>query len=468
MAMIKKDGNFMGLPVNIARGNPIPLDKSEIWYSYDEMIAYAATDPTAYVGQILGLVNEQDNIATAYIILNINGDVREVGKATVVDDATIILKEETLSLKDFGKRFYKYVPEDNGVAAHYVLQEVDEQNPWFAGLEPKVVQENGKFVLGWYQPNPTTMEGVNTQIGGIQTAITDLNTTTTNLSNRLDNVYTKEETDTEIAQKVAAAAHLKRKKVGSINDIDTNAADAEQYIYMVPTGLQEDDNKYDEYIVIDGIIEPVGSWEVDLSDYATTSYVDNNFIKTNPLKDLVEIEQIQKLLTVSANAEPNVINSVDSNFAITDKTLELISIPISIDLSSNISLLNNFVKKQNDKDLVSNSEIAKLFTVAENAEKNIINSVSSEFAVSDDSERKLSLTTVDGAKIINLTNNTDFNQVKIDLITISNDVGNISSTLDSINASLVTIGNKFGNYVLQSDYDDDMRDVWNCLTWHEL
>ena len=34
MAMIKKDGNFMGLPMNIARGNPIPLDKSEIWYSY--------------------------------------------------------------------------------------------------------------------------------------------------------------------------------------------------------------------------------------------------------------------------------------------------------------------------------------------------------------------------------------------------------------------------------------------------
>ena len=37
MAVIKKDGNFMGLPMNVARGNPIPLDKSEIWYSYAEM-----------------------------------------------------------------------------------------------------------------------------------------------------------------------------------------------------------------------------------------------------------------------------------------------------------------------------------------------------------------------------------------------------------------------------------------------
>jgi hypothetical protein len=50
MAIIKKDSNFMGLPVNIARGNPIPLDKSEIWYSYDAMISYAQSDPTAYVG----------------------------------------------------------------------------------------------------------------------------------------------------------------------------------------------------------------------------------------------------------------------------------------------------------------------------------------------------------------------------------------------------------------------------------
>ena len=67
MAVIKKDGTFMGLPMNVARGNPIPLDKSEIWYSYSEMEKYAKSNPIAYVGQILGLVNETDKTATAYI-----------------------------------------------------------------------------------------------------------------------------------------------------------------------------------------------------------------------------------------------------------------------------------------------------------------------------------------------------------------------------------------------------------------
>ena len=37
MAVIKKENTYMGLPMNIARGNPVPLDKSEIWYSRTEM-----------------------------------------------------------------------------------------------------------------------------------------------------------------------------------------------------------------------------------------------------------------------------------------------------------------------------------------------------------------------------------------------------------------------------------------------
>ena len=44
---------------------------------------------------------------------------------------------------------------------------------------------------------------------------------------------------------------------------------------MVPSGLLEDDNKYYEYVVIDGKVEQVGSWEVDLSAYAKTQDVNN-------------------------------------------------------------------------------------------------------------------------------------------------------------------------------------------------
>lgn len=471
MAIIKKDGNYMGLPMNIARGNPIPLDKSEIWYSYDEMINYAQTSAVAYVGQILGLVNEENNIATAYIILNVNGDVQEVGKATMVDNTTIVLNEETLSLKDFGKRFYKYIPEEEGKAASYQLVDVDENNPWKAGLEPKVVSEDGKFVLGWYEPNPTTMEGVNAQIAGIQTTVIDLTNTTNNLTQKLNNTYTKEETNAQIA----AAAHLKRVKVDSVEDIDPTAAGADQYIYMVPSGLEAEDNKYYEYMVIeiDGLkqIERVGSWEVDLSKYATEDYVDTNFVKQEANKGLVDLTEIAKLSTVEENAEQNIIDSVSENFNIStdgNRRLELVSIPSELDLTSNISLSNFFVHKDNNKDLVSKTEIQKLATISENAEQNIINSVSEEFIVSNDGERKLQLVSIDGSKIANLSNNSDFNTVKIDLVSAQNDIESISSSLNSINASLVTMNNKFNNYVLITDHENDMANVWERLTWHEL
>lgn len=70
-----------------------------------------------------------------------------------------------------------------------------------------------------------------------------------------------------IASAVAAAAHLQRKKVASVDDIDPNAEDAEKFIYMVPKANAKGGDKYDEYMVLDGAVEKVGDWAVDLSGY---------------------------------------------------------------------------------------------------------------------------------------------------------------------------------------------------------
>jgi hypothetical protein len=70
MAVIKTNGGYNALPISYKRGNPIPLDKSAVWYDYDQMVAYAQNDATAYVGQILSLVQAEDLTSKAYIILN--------------------------------------------------------------------------------------------------------------------------------------------------------------------------------------------------------------------------------------------------------------------------------------------------------------------------------------------------------------------------------------------------------------
>ena len=353
MAVIKKDGNFMGLPMNVARGNPIPLDKSEIWYSYAEMEAYAKTDPVAYVGQILGLVDEVNDVATAYIILNTAGDLQEIGASVEIpslmgDDASVVISNDIVALKNWGVQYYKYIPAKGEEEAHYEIQVVDAENPWIAGLEPKAAFETGQLVLGWYEPNPTTIEGVSSQLGTLQTAVNDLKQST----------YTKSEVDSKIAN----AAHLKRIIIDSKDDIDINAKDADQYIYMVLVSPEDTADKYDEYMVIiltdesgDEVryLEKVGSWEVDLSNYATKDDLAKK-VDVEEGKRLITAAEVAKLNGIEEGAQKNYITSVDTdNFAVEAGKLVLQEILVS-QVQNLQSLLDKKVNKEEGKGLSSN------------------------------------------------------------------------------------------------------------------
>lgn len=83
MAKIQKEFNTMGLPMNITRGNPIPIDSTEIWYSFEEAQAYARSDATAYVGQIIRVVDEAAGSVTAYLITDIDGDLQNLSDSQI-------------------------------------------------------------------------------------------------------------------------------------------------------------------------------------------------------------------------------------------------------------------------------------------------------------------------------------------------------------------------------------------------
>lgn len=357
MAFIKKDGNFMGLPMNIVRGNPIPLDASEIWYSYKDMLDYACNNPTAYVGQILCLVDELNNTSSAYIILNVDGELQEIGNSNNssininCDNKTIENIDNIIALKNWGIQYYKYIPETEDTLSHYELQQVDEEHPWIAGLEPKVAEENGQMVLAWYEPNLSNIEDVDKEIAVLQTSIKDIKNT----------VYTK----TEIDKKIANASHLKRIIINSIEDIDINAKDADQYIYMILSSSEKTYNKYDEYMVIifkeddieNRIIEQVGSWQVDLSNYVTLptfqEYLDKK-IDVQPGYSLVDDNEIIKLFNIEDGAQKNYISSVnENNFSVDNGKLNLGQILIS-NISNLQSVLDSKIDKEDGKGLSSN------------------------------------------------------------------------------------------------------------------
>lgn len=85
-----------------------------------------------------------------------------------------------------------------------------------------------------------------------------------------EKTYSKEEID----DKISKVNHLKRTIVSSSLDIDINAENADQYIYMVPKTDSLTEDNYDEYMVIEGKIEKVGN-EISLANYYTKSEVDN-------------------------------------------------------------------------------------------------------------------------------------------------------------------------------------------------
>ena len=165
-----------------AATSAFPLDARTYFESYDAALAAAAkakpvgdSSTSYYFGQHVAVVEMIENVpqnAKLYIIApveneegNLIGTLQEVGSATDGDGQSIELVDGVLSVKDFGKRYYKYIAATETEEAKYELVEVSEENPWKFGLQPRIDAEGN---IAWYEPNPTTIEGVQDQVTGIQ------------------------------------------------------------------------------------------------------------------------------------------------------------------------------------------------------------------------------------------------------------------------------------------------------------
>lgn len=303
------DLDLMALPLSIARGNPIPVDSTMVWYDEAKMKEYAANGATAYVGQILSLVDEVSGAAKAFIIANAAGDLLEVGSATLGDDKTITLGEGgVLALKNWGVQYYKWVEGETEGEGEHVLVQVSESDPWIAGLEPKVsTATDGTLEIAWYQPSTLTVEGVSSIVNTMQQTVNNLvnvigDAEDTAEDNTLygeiaalkakdeeledahanylplaggtmsgdiilpDGAKAASETVVidKIAEAIGSAGHLKREIVESLPAVDAEGVD-DDTIYMVKV---EGKDEYQEYIRVNGAFELIGNTAVDLTPYA--------------------------------------------------------------------------------------------------------------------------------------------------------------------------------------------------------
>lgn len=346
--------------------------------------------------------------------------------------------------------------------------------------------------------------------------------------------YTKTETDEKIAEAVANAAHMKRKIVGSVQEIETymaNNADADQYIFMVPTGLEADSDRYDEYIVMvvtdgDGVttkyVEKVGSWEVDLDDYAKTTDVENALAGKVDVDDnarLMTNAEGEKLAGIEEGAQVNIIDSVSSDFAIvTDadngltKQLQLRQLTIA-KIDGLQDALDNKVNAQEGYTLLSPSDKEKLnaLTIGESgleisgtvnaanvqgladwitdhqstvdglSENNFTDSLKTKLqnALSIKSintnqlqlsnEGQLSIKAVDPALVTGLVEALATKATKNDITTLQSSISTVQSDVNNLNLSVSQVGAALGQLTKTVNSNTTkINDLDARLTWQEI
>ena len=440
MAKIYTDfqpANLMSFAKSFARLNGQPLDKSEIWYSLAEAQAYAATD-AAYVGQILAVIDAENNTVSFHGIQNANGELVEVGSGNV---------DEVVSLVE--------------------------------NLEAKIGAEatEDSEATGLYKLLADLASNVDTKVNA-------------------EDVYTKDETDLAIESAIAQLDHLKRKIVNSLDEINVNDEDAHLYIYMVPTGLQYEDDKYDEYIVINKTIEKVGSWEVNLDNYATKDDLNEKVNKDENAR-LMTIAEGEKLAAIEAGAQVNLFDNVSEHFNIDNNQLNLNDLPIS-KITNLQDLLNKKVNAQDGYTLLSPDDQKKLAALvvgddnnleisgkvnADNvdglaewlnknagnivglSEKNLTEELytkldESIFISSVDTEQlnvsngHLSVLAIDKSKVTGLEDALNAKANQVDLVNLSTTVNDLAKSLN--------------NYVSKTTYDEDIAEIRDILTWKEM
>lgn len=298
--------------------------------------------------------------------------------------------------------------------------------------------------IGWIKPDTTTVEGLsgaietlqtdvqnlNTTVSGLGTTVSGINTTVGQLTTDVEaleteiadtkqdiadlaaDVYTKEQTDEAIKTEVAKASHLKRKNFDTRIEAEifvSELADEEldSYVIMIATDIVAEADKYDEYLitVVDGkrTLEKIGSWEVDLTNYATIDQlnafenhigyvdtgsgkslvetIDENFAKKEELAPLATKEALNllsnDLSTNYAKKTDFVIETVNTDeFTLENKNLSINK--ISVDkVDGLVGFLNNKVDKEEGKSLISTTLIEKVENLYD------IRAISSDFECVD-------------------------------------------------------------------------------------
>ena len=397
----------LGFPLNFRRGNPNPLDNSSVWASLEAAQTYAASDPVAYVGQILTVVDNANGVATVYSIQDEAGTLKKVGTSPVGDESTITVAEDgTVSLFGVSGLELDRVEEDGSTTK--------------INYQPLLV--DGK--LTWVEPSATTVEGLATEIEGLKTRISALEGTVGDESNGLVK---------GVADNTAA--------INAINNKIGTVEDGKNVVQMITEATYDDTALAGRVTAIEGdyltsndktaletkMAEDIATAKTEAITAVLGEAVPEDF---DTLKEVAE--WIQSDTTASAQLITRVTNIENDYLKGADKTslqgeidaLETLvgSLPEGAASTTVVAYIQEVVDALKIGDYAKASDLTALANRVQvledvGAEKNVIASVDTgSFTV--DAERKLLLNDVPMAKVTGLSDALDGKVDKVEGYTL--------------------------------------------------
>lgn len=370
------------------RGFAFPLDKHSYFESYELAVAAAAiaaepgtkaaNNVVYYIGQTL-VVNEGGK-ATLYIIQP-DKTLKEVGSVPVGDGKSIEVVDGQIKLKGFGSGYYQYnqkykpapVEGEDNRAEDEKSQYNFIEGEFKAGLQPQVVAKaSGEgFEIAWYEPNPTTVEGLQAQITALDGSVNNL---TSKVDAKADAsslaLYQKQAISSisgyasasTVEGALAEVMSQAMTNAGGITAVEGRVGTAEDSIKAMQPVLDAVSGTYatkSEVNALSTVYETISNVNAKLADYYTKEQADEKH------EEVVEIAQGKTQTFVVNYADNEFLNSQDAElnvqqfFTIDGEAIAAGNIkPGDVILVVETDVPDRWVKQVNENDFV----LAKLET----------------------------------------------------------------------------------------------------------
>lgn len=96
----------------------------------------------------------------------------------------------------------------------------------------------------------------------------------------ISSVYNKEEIDNlsdRLEGKIDSISELSIVVIDSVPDDISTVVTEERVLYLIPANITDESSVYDEYLLIGGVPERVGTTAIDLTNYVTFDHLTNNY-----------------------------------------------------------------------------------------------------------------------------------------------------------------------------------------------